>query len=193
MASLLGFREKAQLLKAARGRATNSRGVVDVNDGLGVSVGLIITPTETQAIKGSRSLQAMLNKVLKNAGNRAIRKTRSHIRSVGAVRTRLFISAWAQVRYDDDRAGFNTAVALINGAPYAKYVHPKGTAKNRTIVNYYVRGKVVPEMAVEITEDLARLRGKIGEVAKDLLLADATLVRGLFEEAAGDIQARFAP
>lgn len=190
MAKLLGFQDRNNLLLQAKRRGGG--GAVTRDDGLGVSVGLILTPTEMSAISGSRSLKAILNRVLKNAGTRGVRRVQNHIRSVGAHKTWLFISAWRQERFKDG-AAFNSAVALVNPTPYALYVHPKGTPKHRTIVNYFVRGKVVPDMAVELTEDLERLRGKIGDATKQMILADRSVIRGLFEEDAQTVQARFAP
>lgn len=190
MAKLLGFQERRAILQAARSRGGG--GAIGTDEGLGVSTELLLAPTEMDAIRGSRSLKAILNRVLANAGKRGVSRVQRHIRSVDAIKTRLFISAWRQERFKESQP-FNTAVALVNPTPYALYVHPKGTPRHRTIVNYYVRGEVVPTMAVEISEDLDRLRGKIGQATKEMILSDRSVVRGLFEEEAANVQARFAP
>ena len=73
-----------------------------------------------------------------------------------------------------DRSKVNNAVRLTNPAPYALYVHPKGTPKTRTIVNYDIRRELLPEFALQMVEDVDRvLRPQIARALKAKILAEA--------------------
>jgi hypothetical protein len=168
----LGFVREREVLSEAVA-AFGGRPSASVTGGtVALSSRLLFTGAETKQLGESSALAAMLNKVLTNLGNRFIEAIRKRIVQKDTIRTRLFLTGWKQVRYKD-KATFNNAIRFTNAAPYALYVHPKGTPKSRTIVNVDIRGDLLPRYVAELTEDIERLRPRIAQAIALKALADA--------------------
>lgn len=174
MATLLDFLEQRSILaRARRGFGDRPRRAVTSREGLSISARTLVTAEERRLIEDNRTLAASLNRVLENLGKRWVAAVQKRIRELGAIKSRLFISSWRAVRFKD-RSTVNNAVRLTNAAPYALYVHPKGTPKTRTIVNYDIRRELLPQFAEQMVEDFDRiLRPQLAKALRARILAEA--------------------
>lgn len=168
----LGFERERVVLAGAERAFLGRRSAAVTGDDLILSSRLLFSSAETKEIEGNRTLEAILNKTLTNLGKRFVEAIQKRITALGAIKTRLFLTGWRSERFQD-RAKFNNAIRLKNAAPYALYVHPKGTPKSRTIVNVDIKGNLLPKYAAELTEDIDRLRPRIAQALKLQILRDA--------------------
>jgi hypothetical protein len=72
----------------------------------------------------------------------------------------LFLSSWRAELRDITGVGLAIDLAVVNAAPYALYVHPKGTPKTRTYINEYLPS-LMKEIRAEIAEDMFKLVARI--------------------------------
>lgn len=145
----------------ARRASVNVRGTeVGTGRGLGFEVGFALTPDEIEAINSVPKLRRQLSRIADNAGARLLRRVQEVSRQT--YDTGLFYSGW-RIRTDFG-SDLTLRVELQNPAPYALYVHRKGTPKERTIVNTYVK----PLVQAAIDELLADLTGESGVLPKAL-------------------------
>lgn len=168
----LGFERERVVLAEARALFGGRASKAVTGNGISLSSRLLFTTEESKEIAGNRTLEALVNKTLTNLGKRFIDAIRKRIVQKDTIKTRLFLTSWRQVRYKD-RSTFNNAVRFTNDAPYALYVHPKGTPKSRTIVNIDIKQDLLPKFVAEMTDDFNRLRPRIAQAMKLQALRDA--------------------
>ena len=119
--------------------------------------------------ENSRS-RAAARRIVRNAGKRAIDRIRKAVRRLDLISPRgrptrgLFLSSWRAELLDISGVGLGIDLAITNAAPYALYVHPKGTPKTDTFINEYL-----PDLMKEIRQ----------EIADDIRVFVARILRGL--------------
>lgn len=157
---------KAQAIRdrqfgGARRASINVRDTeVGTGKGLGFEVGLFLNADEISAINSVPKLKRELNRIVGNLGARLLDKVQQV--SKPTYEYGLFYSGW---RIKTNVGGdLKLRVELSNPAPYALYVHRKGTDKSRTVVNTYVKPLVQRAMQ-ELLEDLT---GESGVLTKGL-------------------------
>lgn len=145
----------------ARRAPINVRGTeVGTGKGLGFEVGFALSADEIAAINAVPKIRRQLNRIADNAGARLLRRVQEVSRQT--YETGLFYSGW---RFRTDiGSDLTLRIELQNPAPYALYVHRKGTPKERTIVNTYVK----PLVQAAIDELLADLTGESGVLPRAL-------------------------
>ena len=129
-----GFVKTRDLLKAVGGPGFGS---ATDGDGLTFSVRSAISNRDLDAAAASRTIRAALRRLMKSRGVLVVSRIQDAVRRLDAYKTGLFLSSFRAKVSDDDNVPVRLTVT--NDAPYALYVHPKGTARNQTIMR-----KVVP-------------------------------------------------
>lgn len=158
---VLRFNVVGGLLKAALTRAGGStagqiRGPGDIGGAGGapqLSASLLLSRDELDVVQANRRLRADLNRILTNIGSSLVRKARRSVRSTNTIRTGLFLSSNKAEKTREGGRSFNTGVQLINTAPYAQYVHPKGR-KGLTVAEFEFL-EDVESAADEFIDDIA--------------------------------------
>jgi len=121
-----------------------------------IAAGQLLTELERDFLKSNRTARASLNRTMKNIARRAKQKLTKRTRQLDLIDTRTFISAWkVSTVTGPETGGLRLNLKIENLAPYAVYVHPKGTAASRTFINTDLP-KIVDEVTEETIEDLAR-------------------------------------
>jgi len=131
-----GFTTTRDLLSSVGGPGFGS---VGKGDGLTISVRSAIGNREIDAVSASRTIRASLRRLMKSRGALTVVRIQDAVRKLDAYKTGLFLSSFRAVVSDDD--GVPVRLTITNDAPYALYVHPKGTSASQTIVN-----KVIPKI-----------------------------------------------
>jgi len=126
-------------------------------------------PVQVFLLSNTRS-RAAARRIVRNAGKRAIDRIRKAVRKLDLISPRgvptrgLYLSSWRAALLDLTGTGLDIDLAITNAAPYALYVHPKGTPKTRTFIN----------------TDLPRIMGEVAsEIAQDIRALVVRIVRGL--------------
>lgn len=166
MAAVVSFDRRLDLLKAAlaafslsgRNAAVTTR-QASLGPPLIVDAGELFTDAEQDVLRRRRTLAATVRRVVGNAAARGLARIRAVSRPT--YRTGLFMSAWSNTRAPD-ASGLGLAVAYVNPTPYAGYVHRRGEARNRTVVNVYVRPEV-ERVGEELMRDLAPVQALVAE------------------------------
>jgi len=155
-----------ELLAAAR--RTTSGGAVTRATGLSVQAGLLLTEQEADLVRRRRGIAATMRRIVDNAGKRGVDRIRKVSRPT--YDTGLFYSAWRAERTDDSGTGLRLDLAFLNPAPYAIWVHRRGTSKQQTVVNTYVR-PIVDQVANELVEDLVKPVDSLRDAVREEVLA----------------------
>lgn len=161
---ILGFQDRDKLLAVVRDAFSrrSSPAVPVVAGGVGtIPVGLALPIEVVAFLEGNRRALVAVRRVVRNAGKRGIRLIRKRVRSLDLRDTRLFISAWRASIVDVSGVGLRIDLSFQNAAPYAKYVHPKRTARDKTFVNINLP-PILDKVAKQIAEDLAPLLSRFG-------------------------------
>ena len=155
----------------ARRASVNVAGTeVGTGKGLGFEVGFALTRQEIADIESVPKLKAQLNRIVRNAGARLLDRVQDVSRAT--YETGLFYSGWrikSDVIGTVDAGGLKLRIELSNPAPYALYVHRKGTKPNKTIVNTYVK-PLVQRSIDEILEDLTGSSGVLPRALRGRIL-----------------------
>ena len=143
---------------------------VGTGRGLGFQVSFAFTPQELSDIESVPKLKQQLNRIVRNAGARLLDRVQDVSRAT--YETGLFYSGWrikSDVIGTVDAGGLKLRIELSNPAPYALYVHRKGTKPNKTIVNTYVK-PLVQRSIDEILEDLTGSSGVLPRALRGRIL-----------------------
>jgi hypothetical protein len=124
---------------------------VPVSGGAGLNASTLFTAQEYAIIAADRTARAVINRVMRNAGKRAV----DYIRKVSrpTYDTGTFYSNWF-AKLEDSGGGLKAVLKLENPTPYALYVHRKGTRRDQTVYNKYVKPYIVKTLQKEIVEDI---------------------------------------
>lgn len=126
--------------------------------GLTFDIAMLFSASERDAVEANTKFRVELNRLIRNTGARLVDRARAA--SYPTRKTDLFWSSWAIERETTTIAGLNSKVNLTNKAPYALYVHRKGTPKSATVVNKYIKPlvkKAIDEIVDDVTNS-TRLR-----------------------------------
>lgn len=126
--------------------------------GLTFDIAMLFSASERDAVEANRAFRTELNRLIQNTGARLVERARAVSRPT--YKTGLFSSSWRVERQTSKIAGLNSEVSLTNKAPYALYVHRKGTPKSATVVNKYIKPlvrKAIDEIVDDVTNS-TRLR-----------------------------------
>lgn len=142
---------------------------VTVDDDLIASGASDLSDLERSFIARDRTLKAKLNRALTNTAKRTLRRLQkvSPVGTSGAFR-----GNWRVDRVEED-AGLRTSLVITNPVPYAKYVHPKGTPRSATVFNTDVLPSIFPQMVVDVTDDVRKLRPALAKAIKAAILKRA--------------------
>ncbi len=168
---LLGFLDQRNLLAAVGGRRSNP---ITRDSGLVVAARMSFSNEELRDIGGDRELAPLFNRVMRNYGDTLVRRAQELVRKHDAIKTHLFISRWRAERLagTQDHGGLKTRLALVNDAPYAGWVHPKGR-KGRTIVAEMRGNSWLGARKRELVGDLERLKPRLAAALKNRALKEA--------------------
>lgn len=154
MADALRFDDARRLLAEVQAAwAGPGVPVTRVSAGLTISTAGRLSRTEWRAATGSRTLRAVLGRILRNGAARLLRRTQDASRPT--YKTGLFLSSWRVERDESSDIAFPDRLTLVNPVPYASYVHRKGTPRSATVVKVHIRPLLV-QMRQELEEDFAR-------------------------------------
>lgn len=148
-----GFTTTRDLLKAVGGKGFGSIGT---GDGLTISVRAGVRNSEIDAAASVSGIRAALRRLMKSRGALTVKRIQDAVRRLDAYKTGLFLSSFRAVISDDDGAPLR--LSITNDAPYALYVHPKGTARNQTIVRKVMPGILSEAKRETIVEVKALMR-----------------------------------
>lgn len=138
-----GFSTTRDLLKSAGGVGFGSIGK---GDGLVFSVRSAVRNDEIDAAASMSGIRAALRRLMKSRGALTVKRIQDAVRRLDAYKTGLFLSSFRSVVSNDDGAPLR--LEITNDAPYAIYVHPKGTKPSQTI-----RNKVIPGIMSEAKKE----------------------------------------
>lgn len=144
---LLRFDVARKLLQDVGGTGAGS--VAPGEAGLSVRLDMVLTAPEITALASDRAAAAMVGRVVEAAAKRLEERIRKVSRPT--YKTGRFYSLW-RVKVGS-RGGLKSSIEAVNQTPYALYVHRKGTPKERTVVNTYVK-PLVEQASQEVLEDL---------------------------------------
>lgn len=171
--AFLRFDKRREVLDIALGifgkRTSKKLGPRDAGPTV-VRVGDMLPVPVVNFLKANARSQAAARRIVRNAGKRAVDRIRKLVRQLDLISPRgtptrgLFLSSWRAELRDISGTGLAIDLAITNAAPYALYVHPKGTDKTDTFINEWL-----PDLMKEI-------RAEIGEDIKSLV---TRIVRGL--------------
>lgn len=143
---LVGFEQQQKLLVKLGGSGPGS---VSGGDGLEIRLDRVLTSPEIARLALDKTVVGIVGRVMDAAASRLLDRVRKVSRKT--YRKGLFYSGWrAKV---GSRGGLRSNIELTNQAPYALYVHRKGTPIEQTVVNTYVK-PLVREVADEAIKDL---------------------------------------
>ena len=126
--------------------------------GLTFDIAMLFSAGEREAVEANSKFRVELNRLIRNTGQRLVERARKV--SYQTRKTDLFWSSWAIERETTAISGLNSKISLTNKAPYALYVHRKGTPKSATVVNKYIKPlvrKAIDEIVDDVTSS-SRLR-----------------------------------
>jgi len=126
--------------------------------GLTFDIAMVFSADERAAVEANTKFRVELNRLIQNTGARLVARARDVSRAT--YKTGLFSSSWRIERQASKIAGLNSELSLTNRAPYALYVHRKGTPKSATVVNKYIKPlvrKAIDEIVDDVTNS-TRLR-----------------------------------
>ena len=127
-----------------------------------VRVGDMLPAPVVAYLRGSRGARAAARRIVRNAGKRAVDRIRKAVRRLDLISPRgvptrgLYLSSWRAELVELTGTGLVIDLAITNAAPYALYVHPKGTPKTRTFINTDLP-RIMSDIAKEIGEDIRAL------------------------------------
>ncbi len=124
---------------------------VPVEGGAGLNASALFTANELAIITADRTARAVINRVMRNAGKRAVDYIRKLSRPTYDTGT--FYSNWS-ANLEDAGGGLKAILKLENPTPYALYIHRKGTPKTATVYNKYIKPYIVKTLQKEIIEDI---------------------------------------
>lgn len=143
-----GLQTVRSLLSAVGGKGFGS---IESTDGLTISVASALNRGETDAAQNNAKIRAAIRKLMQSRGSLTVRRIQDAVRKLDAYKTGLFLSSFRSHVTDDD--GVPLRLSISNDAPYALYVHPKGTPKSYTIARKVI-GPMLrqdkPEIILEI-------------------------------------------
>lgn len=155
----------------ARRASINVAGTeVGTGKGLGFEIGFALSRQELAEINSVPKLRNQLNRIARNGGARLL----SRVKAVSAPTrvTGLFKDSWrikSDIIGSVDSGGLKLRLELSNDAPYALYVHRKGTPAEKTVVNTYVK-PLVQQAIDELLEDLTGESGVLPSALRGLIL-----------------------
>jgi hypothetical protein len=109
--------------------------------------------------RNKRDLAAW-RKVSRNAAKLLQSRTRREVDRLDLYRTGLFKAAWLVKLQDLSGDGLSADIVMRNDAPYASWVHPKGTSKMRTFVKNDLP-PIVADVRDELANDQRRLAARM--------------------------------
>lgn len=131
-----------------------------------VRVGDMIPFQLVEYLRNTPPARTAVRRIVRNAGKRATDRIKREVRKLdlispqGAPTRGLYLSSWRAELRDITQIGIGADLAIVNAAPYALYVHPKGTPKTETFINR-VLPDIMAEIAAEISQDLRQLINRI--------------------------------
>ena len=131
-----------------------------------VRVGDMLPVPVVSFLQANERSRAAARRIVRNAGKRAIDRIRKLVRRLDLISPRgtptrgLFLSSWRAELRDITGTGLGIDLAITNAAPYALYVHPKGTDKTDTFINEWLPD-LMKEIRVEIGEDITKFVTRI--------------------------------
>jgi len=143
---------------------------VGTGRGLGFQVSFAFTPQELADINSVPKLRQQLNRIVRNTGARLL----DRVKTVSAPTrvTGLFKDSWrikSDIIGSVDAGGVKLRLEVSNDAPYALYVHRKGTPKEKTVVNTYVK-PLVQRAIDELLDDLTGSSGVLPRALRGRIL-----------------------
>jgi hypothetical protein len=105
-----------------------------------ILVGDVFPDPAIEALKANPAQLADVKRIVSTAGRNTVRAIQAAVRSEGLVDTRLFISSWRFEMTDVSGSGLGIDLSFINMAPYAKFVHAKGTPASQTFFSTVLPG-----------------------------------------------------
>ena len=167
--ALLRFDKRGEVLDTALAifgkRRTVPLGVVDEGPTV-VRVGDMLPVPVVAFLQTNARSRAAARRIVRNAGKRAVDRIRRAVRRLDLISPRgtptrgLFLSSWRAELRDITGVGLAIDLAIVNAAPYALYVHPKGTPKTQTYINEYLPS-LMKKVRAEIAEDMFKLVARI--------------------------------
>ena len=167
--ALLRFDKRGEVLDTALAifgkRRTVPLGVVDEGPTV-VRVGDMLPVPVVAFLQTNARSRAAARRIARNAGKRAVDRIRRAVRRLDLISPRgtptrgLFLSSWRAELRDITGVGLAIDLAIVNAAPYALYVHPKGTPKTQTYINEYLPS-LMKKVRAEIAEDMFKLVARI--------------------------------
>lgn len=146
---LLRFDVAAQQLAE---RQLQFRGTpVPVSGGAGLNASSLFTAQEYAIIAADRTARAVINRVMRNAGKRAVDYIRKLSRPT--YETGTFYSNWS-AKLEDSGGGLKAVLKLENPTPYALYIHRKGMRRDQTVYNKFIKPYIISKLQKEIVEDI---------------------------------------
>lgn len=124
---------------------------VPIEGGAGLNASSLFSANELAIITADRTARAVINRVMRNAGKRAVDYIRKLSRPTYDTGT--FYSNWS-ANLEDAGGGLKAILKLENPTPYALYIHRKGTPKTATVYNKYIKPYIVKTLQNEIVEDI---------------------------------------
>ena len=124
---------------------------VPIEGGAGLNASALFSANELAIITADRTARAVINRVMRNAGKRAVDYIRKLSRPTYDTGT--FYSNWS-ANLEDAGGGLKAILKLENPTPYALYIHRKGTPKTATVYNKYIKPYIVKTLQKEIIEDI---------------------------------------
>lgn len=131
-----------------------------------VRVGDMIPARLAAYLRTTAGARTAVRRIVRNAGKRATDRIKREVRKLdlispqGAPTRGLYLSSWRAELRDITGIGIATDLVIVNAAPYALYVHPKGTPKTETFINRNLP-EIMGEIAAEISQDLRELISRI--------------------------------
>ena len=135
-----------------------------------VRVGDMLPVPIVAYLKANGASRAAARRIVRNAGKRAIDRIRKSVRRLDLISPRgtptrgLFLSSFRAELRDISGTGLAIDLAITNTAPYALYVHPKGTDKSDTFINEFL-----PSLMKEIRNEIAQdIRSFVTRIVRSL-------------------------
>ena len=131
-----------------------------------IRVGDMIPAKLAEYLRKTAPARTALRRIVRNAGRRATDRIQREVRKLDLISPQgtptrgLFLSSWRAELRDITGIGIAADLVVVNSAPYALYVHPKGTPRSETFINR-ILPDIMAEIAVEISQDLRQLIQRI--------------------------------
>lgn len=122
-----------------------------VSGGAGLNASSLFSAQELAIITADRTARAVINRVMRNAGKRAVDQIRKLSRPTYDTGT--FYSNWF-ARLEDAGGGLKAILKLENPTPYALYIHRKGRPNTETVYMKYILPYIERKLQKEIIEDI---------------------------------------